>query len=201
MTIGLVMRVLDILFGTLGLLLIVRALLQVFGMRWSHPLLQIVIKVTDPIINLTNRLLGIPTYRSTYRAYSTLRSDILNAVAALVVLWAARTLLTWALQLVVLIPVWVLQPLGSIGAMLRFVLGLLFDLYGLALFVRVLFSWIQVPYSSKVTRFLWTITEPVLVPIRRALPVFCGLDLSPIVAFLLLRLLQQVVFSLLSWVF
>ena len=200
-TIGLVMRVFDVLFGALGLLLVLRAVLQVFGMRWNHPLLQIVAKVTDPVIGVANRVLGIPSYQSSYRAYGTSRSDMLNAVGALVVLWAARTLIYWGLRLVLLIPVWAVQPLSSIGDVLRYLLSLAFDLYGLALFVRVLFSWIQVPFASKATRFVWTVTEPVLAPLRRALPGLGGIDFSPVVAFFLLRLLQQVVFSLVSWIF
>jgi YggT family protein len=195
------MRVLDIVFGALGLLLVLRAVLQVFGMRWAHPVLQIVVKVTDPVIKLTNRVLGIPAYRSTYRAYGTGHADVLNAATALVVLWFTRTIITWALQTVLLVPGWVAQPWGAIGGILRHILTLLFELYGVAIFVRVLFAWIQVPYSSKVTRFAWTITEPLLAPIRRVLPALGGLDFSPVIAFLLLRLLQQVVFSLLAWVF
>ena len=200
-TIGLVMRVLDIVFGVVGLLLVLRAVLQVFGMHWNHPVLRVVVKVTDPVINLTNHVLGIPAYRSTDRAYGTGHSDMLNAAAALVALWFTRTVIMWILQTVLLVPGWIAQPWGAIGGILRHTLALLFELYGVALFVRVLFAWIRLPYSSKIMRFLWTITEPLLAPIRRVLPALGGLDFSPMIAFFLLRLLQQVVFSLLAWVF
>jgi YggT family protein len=200
MAVGLIIRVLDIVIGVTGLLLIVRVLLQVFGMRWDHPVLKGVSLVTDPVLAVSNRILGIPSYRSSYRL-DTSRTKVLNAAAAILLLWATRTLAVWLLQLVVLVPTWVVRPLGSIESMLRYLLRLAFDLYGMALFVRVLFSWIQVPYSSRLTRFLWTITEPLLAPIRRALPPLGFVDLSPLVAFFLLRLLQQVVFTLLSWVF
>ncbi len=200
-TIGLLMRVVDIFLGILGLLLILRVVLQIFGMRWNHPALRVVVTLTDPVIAVTNRLLGIPSYRSTYRSYAGGRSDMLSAVAAVVVLWGLRTVLVWALQLVILVPAWAVRPLSSIGGILRHLLGLLFDLYGFALFVRVLFSWIQVPYASRVMRFLWKITEPVLAPIRAVLPPLGGIDLSPLIAWFLLRLLQQVVFAMLSWVF
>ncbi len=196
-TIGLVMRALDFVFGVAGLLLVLRAVLQIFGMRWSHPVLQVIVALTDPILDLTDRLLGIPSYRGAGAP----RSDMLSSIAAVVVLWAVRTLVVWGLQLVILVPAWVARPLSSIGGIVQHVLRLLFDLYGLALFVRVLFSWIRVPYGGRVMRFLWTITEPVLAPIRRALPPLGGIDLSPLIAFFLLRLLQQIVFSMLSWVF
>jgi YggT family protein len=45
-----------------------------------------------------------------------------------------------------------------------------------------------------VVRFLYSVTEPVLRPIRRRLPVFFGgLDLSPLVVLLIIIFLQHVV--------
>ncbi|MGC9469156.1 MAG: YggT family protein [Anaerolineae bacterium] len=196
-----VMRAVDIFFGVVGLLLILRVLLQVFGMRGHHPVLRVIIALTDPVLSVTDRLLGIPSYRSSSRPYSAPRSDMLSSLAALVVLWAGRTLVVWALALVLLMPQWVADPLGNIQGILQHLLGLIFEFYGLALFVRILFSWIRVPYASRIMRFLWNITEPVLAPLRRALPPLGGIDLSPLVAFFLLRLLQQMVFSMLSWIF
>ena len=64
----------------------------------------------------------------------------------------------------------------------------LLTLYLVAIFGRIIFSWIPVSYDSPlvaVRRFLLNITEPVLGPLRRALPPLrmggMALDLSPIV--------------------
>jgi len=43
---------------------------------------------------------------------------------------------------------------------------------------------------------LWRLTEPVLAPIRRVLPNFGGLDLSPVVLILLLYFLRNLLFEL-----
>ena len=43
---------------------------------------------------------------------------------------------------------------------------------------------------------LWRLTEPVLAPIRRILPNFGGLDLSPIVVILLLYFIRNLLFEL-----
>ena len=43
---------------------------------------------------------------------------------------------------------------------------------------------------------LWRLTEPVLAPIRRILPNFGGLDLSPVVLILLLYFLRNLLFEL-----
>ncbi|MDP3061948.1 MAG: YggT family protein [Chloroflexota bacterium] len=60
--------------------------------------------------------------------------------------------------------------------------------------VRVLLSWI-VPIqpsiaSNPIITFVFQITEPILAPIRRVLPAMGMLDLSPMVALLLLSLLK-----------
>ncbi len=210
---GWLIEALNLLVAVLGVLLVLRVLFVAFGMRSTHPLMRITMALTDPLIDLSNKALGIPSYGSTYRTYHSSRSDIMSCAVALIALWVVRSLISWLLRLILLIPLWIAQPLGSVGAILQFILGLLFDLYIIALFVRVLFSWIRsvggasAPYASKVMRFLWSITEPLLAPIRRALASIgpsllgLGLDLSPLIAFLLVRLVQQLVFSLLSWLF
>ncbi len=196
---GLLMQVVDVLVGTIGLILVLRMLLPVFKMRWDHPVLRAVVAITDPLLKVTNRWLGIPSYGSSHGSFGVSRSDLVSSAAALVVLWTGRSLIGWALRLVMLIPIWFVQPLNSLGSILSYTLSVAFDLYGLALFVRILFSWIRIPYSSPVTQFVWKITEPVLGLIRSVMPPLPGIDISPAIAFFLLRLLQQVVFSLLSY--
>ena len=201
LTVGLITQVLNIFLGVVGLLLVLRLVLQLFGMRWDHPILLVMVTLTNPVLDVTDRLSGIPTYPSSYRGRGMPRSDMLSTAVALVALWTARTLIVWLLGLVTLVPIWVARPLDNIGGILRYVLSLGFDLYGLALFVRILFSWIRVPYGTGVMRFLYKITEPLLAPIRGALPPMGGIDLSPIIAYFLLSLLQRVVLSMISWVF
>lgn len=70
------------------------------------------------------------------------------------------------------------------------------NLYLLAIFARIIVSWFPVEPGStfaSVVGFLYTITEPVLGPLRRAIPALrmggMGLDLSPIIVVLGLQLL------------
>ena len=50
-------------------------------------------------------------------------------------------------------------------------------------------SWIDVPRDNQAIRLLHRATEPVLVPVRRALPETGGIDLSPLVVLIGLQLL------------
>ena len=76
-----------------------------------------------------------------------------------------------------------------------YVVTILLNVFQLALFIRVVMSWF--PLSSSAARSVMDvvvrITEPVLGPIRRALPSFGGIDISPIVAILLLSILVRLI--------
>ncbi len=195
MVLNTIIRVLNVIFGVLGLLLILRLVLHLFRVSSQKPLMRFLALVTDPVIDLAFKILGIPAHR---------RYDLstIGALAVtLIVVWVGRTLIVWVLDLAIKVPVWIGDPLSSIGAMLIFILQLAFELYSLALLARVLFEWIRVPYSSRVMRFLWDVTEPLLAPIRRVVPVFGGLDFSPLIAFFLLNFAERLVFMMLGWIF
>ena len=72
----------------------------------------------------------------------------------------------------------------------------LLTLYSWVMLARVLLSWLPVASYHPAVRLVRDLTEPVLAPIRRALPAVAGLDYSPIVAFLLISVVQQVVLHL-----
>jgi len=54
----------------------------------------------------------------------------------------------------------------------------------LVLLVRVAFSWVSPRPTNPVSRFAFRVTEPVLAPVRRRLPPVSGIDLSPLVLWL-----------------
>ncbi len=66
------------------------------------------------------------------------------------------------------------------------------DLYSLIVFVAVILSWIQLPPTNPFAQFVHNLTEPALAPIRRMLPPVSGIDFSPLVLLLGLRLLSSV---------
>ena len=68
--------------------------------------------------------------------------------------------------------------------------------YILLIFIYVLSSWIRLPYSPWLRRiqdFLRDVCEPYLRLFRRILPSFGPLDLSPVVAVVVLVILMRVV--------
>ena len=75
------------------------------------------------------------------------------------------------------------------------VLDMGFGFFFWVLLIRCLISWVNPDPYNTVVQFLYKVTEPVLSPIRRIIPPAwgIGIDLSPLVAVLLLTLLQHFV--------
>ncbi|OHC05810.1 MAG: hypothetical protein A2Z57_14310 [Planctomycetes bacterium RIFCSPHIGHO2_12_39_6] len=72
-------------------------------------------------------------------------------------------------------------------------LGKLIGLYEIVLLIRIVLSWIpHNPYNQAI-RFLYKITDPVLNPVRKLIPPFKGIDFSPIIVFLALGILKQLI--------
>jgi YggT family protein len=67
----------------------------------------------------------------------------------------------------------------------------LIDLYSLIVLVAVVASWMQLAPSNPIASFVNAMTEPLLDPIRRALPPMGGLDFSPMVLLIGLRMIRS----------
>jgi YggT family protein len=68
--------------------------------------------------------------------------------------------------------------------------GWTFGLLRIALIVRVISTWFQISPYSKWIRWSYVLTEWFLAPLRRIVPTLGPVDITPIVAFLLLSLIQ-----------
>ncbi|MEI7643844.1 MAG: YggT family protein [Chloroflexales bacterium] len=75
---------------------------------------------------------------------------------------------------------------GFVGSFI----DILFNVMLFAILGRVLISWIDPQGNMRVSQILNEITEPILAPLRKVLPQMGMLDLSPLVAMLLLQLLH-----------
>ena len=82
---------------------------------------------------------------------------------------------------------------GAVITAVGFIIYGLLSIYLLLIFARVVFSWGQISYRNRIMRFLIDTTEPLLGPLRRSLPPLGWIDLSPIVAFIIIRLLLAAV--------
>ena len=153
--------------------------LNPFG--WSSIMLR---RLTDPVIGPVRRTLA--------------RMAVDPKYAPLVAILAAILLGWFVLQLVsgiantlagMLISVSAHSLIATMGYLLYGLLGL----YSLAIFIRIILSWGTVGHRNRIMRFLINITEPLLSLLRRYVPPVGAFDVSPIVAFIIIWLMQAAV--------
>jgi YggT family protein len=82
---------------------------------------------------------------------------------------------------------------GSLFLVLGFILYGLLSIYILLIVIRIVFSWGTISYTNRLMRFLVDVTEPLLGPLRRMIPPLGWMDISPLVAILILWLFQAAV--------
>ena len=67
-------------------------------------------------------------------------------------------------------------------------------IFELILLARVILSWFpNVDRSNPIIQFLYTVTEPVLRPIREMMPPTGMMDLSPLIVFLIIQVLMTLI--------
>ena len=82
--------------------------------------------------------------------------------------------------------------LGNLLVALASVIGIVLNLYMWIIIARAVISWVNPDPYNPIVRFLYSITDPVLLAIRRRLPLsFGGIDFSPIVVILAIIFLQR----------
>jgi YggT family protein len=71
-----------------------------------------------------------------------------------------------------------------------------FTILKTAIVVRVISSWLPISPYSKWVRWSYQLSEPMLAPLRRFVPVLGGLDITPILAYILLSIIESFLFTL-----
>ncbi|MDQ3951119.1 MAG: YggT family protein [Gemmatimonadota bacterium] len=121
-------------------------------------------------------------------------------------LWALGVVVVGGLLLIALLD-FTMRQLGFAAAavsmgprgVLVLLVGWTFALLRIALIVRVISSWVRVsPYSPWV-RWSYGLTEWMLAPLRRLIPLLGGIDITPIIAYLVLALIEGVVVRALAF--
>ena len=87
-----------------------------------------------------------------------------------------------------------------IDTLINFVFAL-YWVYTILIFVYILMSWVRLPYNVWIGRlrgFLHDTVEPYLRLFRRMIPPIGGMDLSPILALIVLRLIFTITITVLD---
>ncbi|GHD40311.1 YggT family protein [Marinobacter persicus] len=157
---------------------LLRFLLQLARADFYNPITQFVVKATNPPLRPLRRI--IPGWGGIDGA-SLVLAVIIQALAFFFILIALNggipslnplTLLVWA----------VLN-----------VLGLIVKIYFWSVIAVVVVSWIAPQSGHPAIQLVAQLTEPVMRPVRNLMPSMGGLDLSPIIVFLILNVISVVI--------
>ena len=81
--------------------------------------------------------------------------------------------------------------IGNLVSAFAQILDGVLTIYTWILIIRVLIGWVNPDPFNPIVQFLAQVTNPVLEPLRRVIPPIGFIDISPIIALLLLQALQH----------
>lgn len=141
-------------------------------------------RLSDPLINPVRRRLVSMGVEPKY-------APLITILLVILVGWFAVQLASSICNTLAGI-VFALQS-KALVALIGYALFGLLGVYSLLIFIRIIFSWGMVSHRNVVMYFLVKTTDPLLVPLRRIVPTLGMIDISPIVAFILIWLFQGAV--------
>jgi len=148
---------------------LLRIVLQWVRADFYNPISQLVWKVTQPVLAPVARVL--PRFRKLDIAASLL-------LLILAVIYVQIIASLWSLDIGLLATLWY--------AVLK-IIALGISIYTASIIIYAILSWFGPGLSNPAANILYSINEPLLRPIRRVVPPLSGLDLSPLVAILVLQ--------------
>lgn len=170
------------LLQTLGslylLVVLLRFLLQLVRADFYNPVSQFIVRATKPLLMPLRRI--IPGYGGLDFA-----SLVLALVIQLVLMMLIIVLSGYALPNIILLVAW-----SAIA-----ILALFAKIFFFALIISVILSWVAQGSYNPAVLLINQLCEPLLAPIRKILPALGGLDLSPIFAFIAIRLFDMLVIA------
>lgn len=165
--------------GSLYLVIVLmRFILQLVKADFYNPISQFIVTATKPLLMPLRRV--IPGYGGIDFA-----SLVLALILQMILMTIIIKLMGAALPNILQILVWSLIA----------VTALFMKIFFFALIISVILSWVAPQSGNPAAILVHQLCEPVLTPVRAILPSMGGLDLSPIFAFIALRLIDMLVIA------
>lgn len=161
----------EAIFGFYILALLLRLLFQLARADFYNPITQFLVTLTNPPLLPLRRV--IPPVGGI---------DLASIVLLIVLQMLELYLLAWIQGAQ---PGWVGVLVLSVARLIKYTVWI----YIIAILIRVILSWVN-PYGRSrhpAGDLLYSLTEPMLAPARRLIPAVGGLDISPILVFVLLQ--------------
>lgn len=159
-------------FGLYILIVMLRFVLQVVRADFYNPVSQFIVKATNPVLRPLRRY--VPGAGAI---------DLASVLVMIVLKYVELSLTAWVVGH---------SPhfAGLLMLAVAQLLSLLVNVFFFAIIVQVILSWVNPGNYNPVIALVYSLTEPLLGPARRIIPPMGGLDLSPIVVIVALKLVD-----------
>lgn len=164
--------VVSAIFTLAMVVFLLRVMLQASGANFYNPICQLLHKATQPVIGPLRRVIP-PLGRV--------------ELAGVLVVWLIAVLKIYAT--VALVGATLPFAAAAVAA-LADVISMLLWIWFWTLLIGVILSWVPVDNRNPAVPLIYQISEPLLAPIRRLVPPMGGLDLSAMLALLLVQVLR-----------
>ena len=165
----------DSVFSLYILAVLLRFLLQWCGADFYNPISQFLVKATHPPLRILRRF--VPSIG---------KIDTSSLILVLVLQMLA--------DFSILLLKGVTINIGALTVLsITQLISLLLNVFVFAVFARAILSWFSPGTFNAAASILATLTEPLLNICRKVIPDLGGIDLSPLVALLLLQLAKMVI--------
>lgn len=165
------MLVINTLVGLYLLIVVLRFLLQLVRADFYNPISQFIVKATNPLLIPLRK--AIPGWGGI---------DIASLVLAVIIQGIAIVL--------ILLLNGIQPPVETIAWAAIGLISLILKIFFWGLLITVIASWIAPNSYNPALILINQILEPAIKPIRKIMPDMGGIDLSPIIAFLLIQALE-----------
>lgn len=168
--------VLDTVSSLYLMIILLRFIFQVSRADFYNPISQFVVKATNPLLIPIRRIVpsigGIDT-----------SSIVLAIIFQTLVISLKLLVLSGSLA----------NPLFLLAVSVVMILDVVLKIYFWSLIIMIVASWIAPGSGHPALVLINQIVEPIMQPFRKVLPPMGGLDLSPILAFIVIQVLEVVV--------
>jgi YggT family protein len=172
---GIFSFVIDTVAGLLAGFLLVRFWMQVQRVRPPMGLAQSIFQLTDWLVRPIRRVLpGFAGYD-----WASLLAAVLVALVSIELELLLQSVMSWQILLAL--------------TFIRFVQWILYGFMAL-LVLEAIFSWVNP--SAPFAPFIRALNAPILSPLRRLIPPMGGIDFSPLVALIILQVLNRILSEL-----
>ncbi|NDL70955.1 YggT family protein [Vreelandella alkaliphila] len=158
-------------------LLMLRFLLQASRADYYNPLSQSVVKITQPVVGLFQGFLGPVAGRFDL---ATLAAGFVLKVISMVAIF-------------MVVGVGIPPMTGLLIAGVAALANAILKIYFFALIVMIILSWVAPNASHPGALLVMQLVEPIMAPVRKVIPPLGMIDLSPIVVFIAINVVDGLV--------